>query len=136
MEGAITTSSMSHGAIEAHQPFASALTTTQPRALRNLLSKTDASSGFLNRWVFIPGRDKQRYAIGGVRVDMTPAVKPLQDILGWAGSFGPSEYMQWSPEAEKKFTEFFHVTMEPEKKLDQSDMITRVDLLLKKLILF
>jgi hypothetical protein len=66
---------------------------------------------------------------------MTPAVKPLQDILGWAGSFGPSEYMQWSPEAEKKFTEFFHVTMEPEKKLDQSDMITRVDLLLKKLIL-
>lgn len=135
MEGVITTSSMSHGSKEAHQPFASALTTTQPRALRNLLSKTDASSGFLNRWVFVPGRDKQRFAIGGVRVDMTPAIKPLQDILGWAASFMSDEYVQWSPTAEKRFTEFFHETMMPDKKRDQSDMITRVDLLLKKLIL-
>lgn len=135
MEGVITTSSMSHGSKEAHEPFASALTTTQPRALRNLLSRTDASSGFLNRWVFVPGRDKQRFAIGGVRVDMTPAVKPLQDVMGWAGSFKSQDFITWSPEAEKLFTEFFHTKVMPDKKRDQSDMITRVDLLLKKLIL-
>ena len=135
MEGVIATSSMSHGSKEAHQPFASALTTTQPRALRGLLSQTDASSGFLNRWVFVPGREKQRYAIGGVRVDMTPAVKPLQEILGWAGSFMSDEYIQWSPEAADKFTEFFHTTVQIDRLRNQSDMITRIDLLLKKLIL-
>lgn len=135
MEGVIATSSMTHGAKEAHQPFASALTTTQPRALRGLLTRGDASSGFLNRWVFVPGKEKKRYAIGGVRVDMTPAVKPLLDVAGFAASFSSDEFMQWSPEAADLFTEFFHGKVQIDKKRNTSDMITRIDLLLKKLIL-
>lgn len=136
MEGTISTSSMTHGSKEAHEPFASALTTTQPKALKDLLSRENASSGFLNRWVFVPGKEKQRFAIGGVRVDMTPAVKPLQDILGWAGSFMADEFMDWSDDAAKRFTEFFHMQIEPDKKRNSaSDMVTRIDLVMKKLVL-
>lgn len=135
MEPLIATSSMTHGQKEAHEPFASALTTTQPRALRNLIDKSDDASGFLNRWVFVPGGDKQRFAIGGVRVNMEPAVEPLQSIHGWAGSFKSDELINWTPEAAKLFTQFFHERIEPEKKKAQTALLTRTDLLMKKLIL-
>lgn len=135
MENIISTSSMSHGAKEAHYPYASALTTTQPAALRGLLSRNDAASGFLNRWIFASGGEKQRYAIGGVRIDTTPAVKPLQDILGWSASFLADEMIQWSDEAAQAFTTFFHTQIMVDRKRDQSDLLTRMDLLLKKLIL-
>lgn len=135
MEDVVATSSMTSGSKEAHQPFASALTTTQPRSLKGLITKQDAASGFLNRWVFVPGKEKKKFAIGGVMVDMAPAVAPLQEILGWAGMFHHDEFMQWSPEAAEVFTDFFHTQIEPDKKRTQNDLITRIDLLMKKLIL-
>jgi hypothetical protein len=135
MEPVIGTSSMTHGMKEAHQPFASALTTTQPRALRNLISAADDVSGFLNRWIFVPGRDKMRFALGGVHVDMVPVVPKLQEIAGWAASFGSTEMVQWSPEAAARFTDFFHKTIEWDKKRSNSDLLVRLDLLMKKLIL-
>ena len=135
MENIIGTSSMQHGSKEAHQPFASALTTTQPRALRNLITKADDASGFLNRWVFAPGTEKKRFAIGGARVDMKPVVPYLDEILGWAGSFGTSEQVEWSPDAATRFTNFFHQRIEIDKKKSDNDLIIRIDLLLKKLIL-
>lgn len=135
MEEVIATSSMTHGAKEAHEPFASALTTTQPRALRGLITKADDASGFLNRWVFAPGREKQRFAIGGVQVDMTPVAPKLKEIYGWAGSFKSGDQIMWTPEAAERFTEFFHQQIEPDKKRSQSDLIIRIDLLMKKLIL-
>lgn len=135
MEDTVATSSMTHGAKEAHEPFASALTTTQPRALKGLITQQDASSGFLNRWVFVPGKPKKRFAIGGVSIDMTPAVAPLQAILGWSSTFKADEFMMWNDEAAQMFTEFFHKRIEPDKLRSQTDLITRVDLLMKKLIL-
>lgn len=135
MEPNVATSSLTHGAKEAAFPFASALTTTQPKALRTLVSKADDVSGFLNRWLFVPGTEKKKFAIGGVRVDVGPAVKPLQDVLGWAGSFSTDEYVEWTDPAAKLFTEFFHDKIEPDKKKAQSDLITRIDLLMKKMIL-
>lgn len=135
MEPVIATSSMTHGAKEAHEPFASALTTTQPKALRTLITKADDASGFLNRWVFAPGREKQRFAIGGIQVNMSPVVPFLEAILGWAGSFKSSEMIQWSPEGAERFTDFFHFRIEPDKKNSDNDLIIRIDLLIKKLIL-
>src|SRR5690606_5483764 len=115
MEGVIQTTSMSTGSKEAHEPFASALTTSQPASLKNLLSKQDDDSGFLNRWLFVAGPDKQKVAIGGAHVDMTPAVLPLQRILGWSGTFKDDEFMEWGPAANEKFTEFFHSRLYPDK---------------------
>ena len=135
MEDVVATSSMSHGSKEAHEPFASALTTTQPRSLRNLIGKSDDASGFLNRWVFAAGKEKQRFAIGGVQVDMGPVAPYLKEIVGWAASFKTTEMIQWEPDAAARFTEFFHHRIELDKRKADNDLIIRIDLLLKKLIL-
>jgi hypothetical protein len=135
MEDTIATSSLTTGLKEASKPFASAITTTQPKALRSLLGAVDDSSGFLNRWLFIAGRDKKKFAIGGVRVDMTPAVEPLESILGWSGTFGSNDFIEWSTAAAEKFTEFFDTRIQVDKKKSQNDLIVRIDLTMKKLIL-
>jgi hypothetical protein len=135
METVVATSSLSTGLKEAHEPFASALTTTQPRSLRALLTGDDDTSGFLNRWIFVPGREKKRFAIGGVQVDIDSAVPALKDIFGWSGSFLGSDVVEWSVEAAERFTDFFNRKIEPDKKKAQNDLIVRIDLTLKKLIL-
>lgn len=128
----VSTMSMTGGKKIASQPFGSAFTTTQPRALKELISKTDTDSGFLNRWVFASGRQKQRVAIGGHSVDIKPAIEPLQKIHAWPG-FG--KYIQWSPEAAAHFTDIFHTVLQPAKERDDGGFLTRIDLLIKKLIL-
>jgi hypothetical protein len=135
MERSVATSSMTHGLKEASEPFACAITSTQPKAIKNMLGTADDSSGFLNRWTFILGTPKKRFAIGGTMVDVTPAVEPLSKILGWASTFLASEQIQWSQEAFTRYTEFFHSRIEPDKKASETDLITRIDLMLKKLVL-
>ena len=68
-------------------------------------------------------------------IDIKPAVKPLKEIHGWAGSFKPTDMISWSPEAADRFTQFYHDKITPDQRADDNDMLTRVDLLLKKLIL-
>lgn len=128
----IQTASMTHGIKRAENPFGSCFTTTQPKALKDLLRESDAHSGFLNRWVFAAGTPKQRFAIGGEQIDILPAVKPLKDIQGWAG-FGKE--VVWSDLAIKIFTEFFHDILHPAQRADETGLLTRMDLLAKKLIL-
>lgn len=135
MDGIIQTSSMTHGSKEAHQPFATAITTTQPKALRDLITQTDDSSGFLNRWLFIPGKEKVKFSIGGALVDMTPAVQPLLDIQGWGSGFKSNEMILWSEEAYKAFHEFFHSTLQPDRRDSDNDLLVRIDLTMKKLVL-
>lgn len=135
MDEVVGTSSLTTGAKEAHEPFASALTTTQPAALRTLLGRSDDDSGFLNRWVFVAGPDKKKIAIGGARVDIEPAIKPLQKVLAWSGAFGDDDFVEWGPEATEKFTNFFDTVMYPDKLRAESALITRIDLLMKKIIL-
>lgn len=134
MDPVIQTTSMTTGSKEAHDPFATCITTSQPRALRDLITSADDASGFLNRWLFVPGKEKERFAVGGVAVDMTPCVLPLQEIQGWAATFGP-EQVEWSQDAVKVWTKFFHDTLEPERKAAGTDLMVRIDLTLKKLML-
>lgn len=134
MERVVETGSMTHGSTKAENPFASALTTTQPKALKTLLTGADDSSGFLNRWVFVPGTEKKRFSVGGVQVDIEPAVKPLEDIMAWASTFG-ADKVEWSVEALQRFDEFFQGTIEPDKRKSDNDLIVRIDLTLKKMML-
>ena len=46
--------------IEAHRPYLSVIAATQPSRLSDNLSDEDISSGFANRWLFVPGRPKAR----------------------------------------------------------------------------
>lgn len=132
MERVISTRSMATAVKEAHDPFCSILTTTQPRSIKKLMTQADADSGFLNRWVFAAGPEKKRIAIGGVMIDIEPAVAPLQSIIAWAG-FGMT--LQWTPEGHKRFTEFYDTVIAPTKRNDESGLLTRTDLLMKKLCL-
>lgn len=132
MEPSISTTSMTTGRKEAVHPFASALTTTQPRALASLLSHDDVDSGFLNRWIFAGGPAKQRVAIGGIEVDIEPCVPYLKNIQGWCG-FGRK--LTWSEEAAHEFTVWYHERLEPIKIADDAGLLTRIDLTAKKLCL-
>ena len=128
----ISTGSMTTGVKRAENAFASCFTTTQPKALRDLVRESDASSGFLNRWIFATGTPKKREAIGGAQIDTSPAIEPLQAIQGWCG-FG--KQVGWADEAKDMFTEFFHRTLHPAQVEDETGLLTRMDLLAKKLCL-
>ncbi len=136
----VSNASLSNGEQIAHEPFASLVTSTQPKALKTLLDQGDADSGFLNRWTFVTGTPKKRTAIGGERIDLTHAAIKLREVWAWADP-DPSPdptVIQWSEEAAKAFTDFFHNTIEPIKKGDGEDereFYQRLDLLAKKLIL-
>jgi hypothetical protein len=135
MDDVVETGSMTTGKKMAELPFASAITTTQPRSIRGLIDSSDDASGFLNRWIFVPGKEKPRFSVGGAMVDIMPAVKPLQDIQGWASSFKTTDQVQWSAEAFKVWDDFFRHTLEPTRKSATSDLLVRVDLTMKKLAL-
>lgn len=132
MEATVSTVSRTHGTEAAYEPYACAITTSQPKSLRGLLTMSDAASGFLNRWLFISGREKRRIAVGGETPDMTPAIEPLQKIHAWASDAGQ---IAWSQEAIKSFEDFFHSVLTPIIHDDETDMLSRLDLLAKKLIL-
>jgi hypothetical protein len=134
MDDIIQSTSMTTGSKEAHSPFASCITTSQPRALRDLINTADDASGFLNRWLFIPGKEKTKFAVGGVAVDMSGCIMPLQEIQGWAATFGP-EQIEWSEDAVKVWTKFFHETLERERRTTDNDLLVRIDLALKKMML-
>lgn len=134
-EDRIASISLSTGTKEAYMPFGSCLTTSQPGSIRDLVGEADDVSGFLNRWVFVGGPEKTRIAIGGVRVDVGPAVEPLRAVLAWSNKFMAEDYIFWSPEATEVFTDWFHKVAEPAKKQSQSDLLVRIDLTMKKIIL-
>lgn len=136
----VSNASLSNGEQIAHEPFASLVTSTQPKALQTLLDQGDADSGFLNRWTFVTGTEKKRTAIGGERIDLTQAIIKLSEIHSWADPDPDPEglVVQWSDEAASAFTSFFHGTIEPVKRGDGSDdreFFQRLDLLTKKIIL-
>ena len=132
VENSIETISRTHGVERAEFPYASAITTSQPKSLRNLVTVQDAASGFLNRWFFAGGKEKKREAIGGVVVDVSPAINPLVHIHNWAKTVGE---IPWSQEGEELFTKFFYEELQPTMRKDDTDLLKRLDLLCKKLVL-
>lgn len=128
----IATSSMATGTKKAERAFGSCFTTTQPKALRDLLRDSDAHSGFLNRWIFATGTPKRRVAIGGAQIDTSKAVDPLQKVQGWAGL---GRNIQWTDTAAEMFTDYFHEILHPAQLADDTGLLTRMDLLAKKLCL-
>lgn len=132
MSATVSTMSRTHGTETAVEPFACALTTSQPKSLKGLLTMSDAASGFLNRWFFAMGKEKRRIPIGGAAPDIAPSVKPLQQIQAWATTVGS---VPWSQDAKDAFTKLFYDSLEPNMRADDTDLLSRLDLLCKKLVL-
>lgn len=132
----ISSGSLGHGMREALNPYGQAISTTQTEALRKLLDRGDDASGFLNRWVFASGKLKPPIALGGTQVVLDVPAEFLNRIYMWATS-NPS-VIEWTPQAEDRWTEFFNATLHPDKTQNEeqgSAMLGRLDLLMKKLIL-
>lgn len=132
----VSTSSNTGGDFEATNPFCSITASTQPKAVRKLLTSTDTGSGFLNRWIFVGGQRKQREVIGGVhsaiRVDLTAAAEELTYVYAWSGT---KREISFSNEALEEFETFMRQVVFPIQQKDTSDLLTRLDLTMKRLIL-
>ena len=132
----VTTSSNTGGEFEALDPFCSITASTQPKAVRQLLTRTDTGSGFLNRWVFVGGPRKQREVMGGVhstiRVDLTAAVEELQFVYAWSAK---KKEISFTEEALIEFDRFMRGVVFPVQQKDNSDLLTRLDLTMKRLVL-
>jgi hypothetical protein len=150
-DGAQVISAASRGAGEARaeQPYACCISTTQRDSLRDLLSRSDASAGFINRWVFSMGIPKQPSAYGGQVIDLTEPVKQLKGVKSWASFNGPLA-MVLSGDALDLWTKFFYETIapltvegylppDPDDDWDDDDklnpILSRLSLTFKKLIL-
>ena len=127
---------LQRGDFIAKAPFCSVTASTQPKAIRTLLNRNDTGSGFLNRWIFAGGKEKQTEAIGGSHsstvINMEAAVRELKKVRGW-GAVARSITLE--PDAYDAYVKFFRTRVEPTKRKDETDLLKRIDLIVKKLML-
>lgn len=129
----VTHKSMGGGVMRAHAPFTQMLTTTQPRAIHSFMRRTDAESGFMNRWIFAVGKARRaRISYGGVIRDLTGPIALLKDLHLWADA---PRGMDLEGDALKVWDEFYHREIGPLLDTTEESMLSRIDLHLKKLIL-
>lgn len=132
----VTTASNTGGEFEAVEPFCSVIASTQPSAVRTLLSKYDTGSGFLNRWLFVGGQRKKRESIGGsrtrIRVDLNPSIEELKKIRAW----GAIERMvELTDDGYEEWDKWFHGDLEPIAIGDDSELLSRLSLTMKRMLL-
>ena len=120
------------GYSKADRHFCSATTTTQPKVVRELFSKGDADSGFLNRWIFVAGELKPLDPWGGPEVDLSALVEPLRDLRAWASS---GRSLQMDSSASSLWATFFRERLESHRVSDDNPLLTRLDFTLKKVML-
>lgn len=128
----VSTSSRTGGLLVAEQHFMQLVSTTQPQRLGDLTSSGDASSGFLNRWFFVFGKDKFRPAITSVRLDPTKSIDLLRDVRAWASS--GQRVMFSDPVANDRWEEFVQSKVRPIEAGD-FPLAGRIALQCKKLLL-
>lgn len=128
----VSTKSRSGGHVAAKDSFAAAVTSTQPGAIRDLISQNDADSGFLNRWVFAAGPPRPLIPYAPELVNIDPLVAPLRAIRSWAAQ---GRGLVLAGDALEAYTTFFYETIAPLKLSGDEALSTRLDLTLKKLML-
>lgn len=124
-----------HGYVNAEGHYALAITTTQRKALRDILTRADTDSGFLNRWVFVGGKRKQLKAIRTGGISTAHLVTPLQELRIWSKLPGRTPMLEFEPDAAVVWTEFFDKMLAPMRLDEEQPILSRVDLQLKKLML-
>jgi hypothetical protein len=128
------------GNMRAVDPFGSCITTTQPRAVRDLVSNADMDSGFLNRWVFVYGVEKTRVAYNLEPIDLSKPIQSAKGLKGWAAMRRGTSQMVLTGDALELWEKFFHEKIIPlydpsDESEEDNPMYGRLALLFKKLIL-
>lgn len=132
----ISSSSNTGGTFEAYRPFCSITASTQPKAVRQLLTHTDTSSGFLNRWIFVGGPRKKREVMGGVHtsihVNLDESIDFLKKVRGWGAV---ERDVRFTEDGFDEFETFMRKRVYPVQEGDDSDLLARLDLTMKRLVL-
>lgn len=104
----ISNHSLTSGKFEALRPFVSLTTSTQPEAMRKLMTRGDVHSGFLNRFVFVTGTPKAKIAFGTPTVNIVAPALKLSGINEWIKSHQAGVVrMDWDDDAIAEWTAFF-----------------------------
>lgn len=132
----VNVGSLTRGEYHASQPFCSITASTQPKAIRTLVNRTDTGSGFLNRWIFAGGKSKETEVLGGshstTTVDLTKAIELLRNVRGWGAM---ERKITLEQDAYDTYVKYFRDVIEPAKLRDETDLLKRIDLISKKLML-
>lgn len=132
----VSIGSLAHGDTIAVEPFCSLTASTQPKAIRTILNRSDTGSGFLNRWVFAGGPAKEREVIGGSHsntiINLDEAIDQLKKVRAWGGF---ERSVRLDDEAVQLLTLFYRNKLLRTQGEDDTDLLKRLDLLFKKLLL-
>lgn len=113
------------------EPFCSVWSTVQPGRVGDLLDKSDDASGFLNRWSFIIGKSKRKFARIPKAPDMTAATAELIEIHDWAAN---KRDIDFDDAGGARFDEFFYSRIHDLIETGP-EMVQRAGVFLKKLCL-
>lgn len=131
----LTSHTRSSGKVTARSPFGQIVSTTQPKSIHNFLRKSDAESGFLNRWVLVSGPSRMEpKSYGDTPIDTSQAEDAYRDIVAWA--ITPHEYVL-KDGAYDEWDHFFQTKLSDYKtgRRELDSIASRVDLTLKKVII-
>lgn len=124
------------GHVKAEGYYCSTVTSTQLKAVRNILSADDTESGFINRWVFVLGREKKRKHLRKQDVDVDSMVMQLQSLRSWARLRHPDiRQIGFDEEADKAYKKIFEETLDELTNDESRPIYARIDLTLKKIML-
>lgn len=121
------------GDLVAEEPFGAVIAGTQPEVMRNFLTRADALSGFLNRWVHVEGVPKQRHAVQDLQVDASGPIAMLRALSAWCERKVQIE-LKHGGAGRARWEEFFHDEIEPLQSRG-NPIFARMDLMMMKLML-
>ena len=131
----VDTASRTSGISIAKNPFASLVTTTQPARLRKQLTKDDAYSGFLNRFVFTAGPQKPKPTRGRIPINLDAAIVQLKGINQWIDQLHNGKLdLQWSEEGGDRWDDFCSRTIHPTER-NGSETVKRLNTVMIKLVM-
>jgi hypothetical protein len=130
----LTNNTRSHGLRTVEEPFGSLVTTTQSRAIRLLFQENDLISGFLNRWWFVAGPDKEPIAFDhSTRIDgATAALINVNEWIEHDLTAATQGAIRLSPDARASFETWYKTELYP-MKIDP--LYGRVDHAARKIML-
>lgn len=138
-EPVLGTSSRTGHKIEAHEPFGSIWTSSQPKIIKGLLHEADQSSGFVNRMKLIYGTPKEHDILDNTIIDLTHPTQLLKEVHNWSAVIKMTHdgLVRWTPAFGQALADAwlggYKAIKEQSNKTD--DMLGRLDLDFKRLCL-
>lgn len=126
--------SVGQGDLSAEGGFGAVITTTQPKSIRVILKEKDTISGFMNRFLFLMGRQKRQLSRGAVPLDFANADDLYETAAMWANR-PDGRRLDFTKDADEYWDKLYQTKLEPMKDQDESDILNRVDLYLKRMML-